>query len=71
MANDGIFPAEDALVISMVLMHAADRMPGITDAERAAVLEVARIMSAHGCDTVIAGVVTDRSMARASGRPSG
>lgn len=34
-------------------------MPGITDAERAAVLEAARIMSAHGCDTVIAGVVTN------------
>lgn len=71
LTDDSIFNPEDALTFSMILNHASERMPGIPDSERAAVLEAARVLAAYACDAVIAGVVTERSMARASGRPAG
>ena len=63
-ADDTIFPAEDALTLSTMLLYASERMPGISDADFAALLEAAHVLAAHGCNAVIAGVVTGQSLAR-------
>lgn len=65
IADDNtIFPAEDALVLSKVLQHASDRIPGISEDERTILLAAAHILISHGCNAVIANAVAEQSLAR-------
>jgi hypothetical protein len=64
MSDNTILPADHALLFSSCLLDALDRMPALTEDDRAVLLRAAKVMAEHGCNSVIADAVLEQSMAQ-------
>jgi hypothetical protein len=68
MTDNAIFPAQDAIFLSMVLEHASGLMPTLTTEQREVMLHASRLLADHGRDTVVADAITAGSLARLAAR---